>query len=423
MEHPPAGQGPELRFRVLRELGLTEYQAKAYLALVRLGRATAAQVANTTDVPRNKLYPVMQQLNALGLVETLLGESQVFRPLPLDRFLDECRAGLSARAQRLEEERAATLALFLPAAAEPEAAPAGYKVFHGRANLVEQVRGVLRDARQEAYVLGTASLATRLLASGDADLLRERVEEGLRVWAVLPTLPEEEPALRALDEALRGMVRTRPDLPAGTLIVAADEAVALQAQVQPDDASLSRGHDITLLTPSAIVARMAAHYVRSLWAGGRSLDEPPREERALFPAREDWLRRFADALAAARHRVDAALDAGQVLEDPRVAGTLQACAERGVALRVLHLGDAGPALREAGERGLAARPSPGPLPFRFALIDDGLAFVLPRAEHPGPFLGLVVGDPALVADLGHLFEGLWHRARGRGAQAPWPGSA
>ncbi|MCA1814507.1 MAG: hypothetical protein LC624_11255, partial [Halobacteriales archaeon] len=250
------GNGNEARFRTLRELGLTEYQAKAYAALLRLGKGTAAQVANVTDVPRNKLYPVMQQLNALGLVETSLGEAQVFRPLPLDRFLDERLRALRTTAEQLQEGRAALLQLFRAAPGEADVAPAGYRLFHGRANMLDQLRLALREARREVWLAGTADTPARLLTSGVAEVLRERTEEGVRIHALFPE-GAEQAMLRELDEAWgHGAVRVHAQLVPGALLCAVDATLAVLVQSQPEDTSITRGNDITLVTPSPIIARV-----------------------------------------------------------------------------------------------------------------------------------------------------------------------
>lgn len=47
---------------VLRRAGLTEYQARAYHALLTLGSATAVQVADASRVPRTRIYTVLKSL-------------------------------------------------------------------------------------------------------------------------------------------------------------------------------------------------------------------------------------------------------------------------------------------------------------------------------------------------------------------------
>lgn len=53
----------------LQELGLTEYQSRAYLAAVKLGRATPTDLADESGVPQARIYDVIDDLTDHGLIE------------------------------------------------------------------------------------------------------------------------------------------------------------------------------------------------------------------------------------------------------------------------------------------------------------------------------------------------------------------
>lgn len=257
----------QVRFRRLRELGLTEYQARAYAALTRLGHGTATELARAAGVPRNKLYPVMQQLNRLGLAETRLGEAQVFRPLPLDRFVEERVGAMRARAEALERERGGLAALFRPAAAAAEAGAGAVRLYHGRANTVEQVRLALRNARERLDLAPGFGGAARMLASGEAALLQERLEEGL---AARVALPPGAPQATELAEVLPGAVRAT-GLPGGALVLVGDGRDLVLAQLQPDDGAATAGEDVCLVAVAPALARTWTHAVDLAWAAGAAV--------------------------------------------------------------------------------------------------------------------------------------------------------
>ncbi len=54
---------------VLRELGLTGYEARVYLALLDSGQFSASQAADHSGVPRQRVYDVLSSLVSRGLVE------------------------------------------------------------------------------------------------------------------------------------------------------------------------------------------------------------------------------------------------------------------------------------------------------------------------------------------------------------------
>lgn len=62
----------------LRKLGLTTYEAKAYLALLRFGALTASEISSVTGIPYPKVYTSIEKLKSLNLVSTVEVEQ---RPL------------------------------------------------------------------------------------------------------------------------------------------------------------------------------------------------------------------------------------------------------------------------------------------------------------------------------------------------------
>jgi hypothetical protein len=57
-------------------LGLTQYEAKAYVALVRRDSSTAAQVSRLAGVPRQRIYDVLSSLAEKGLAASRPGDDQ-----------------------------------------------------------------------------------------------------------------------------------------------------------------------------------------------------------------------------------------------------------------------------------------------------------------------------------------------------------
>lgn len=53
----------------LREIGLTEYQSRAYLAAVELGQARFSDIADEADIPQQRIYDVIDDIRDMGFVE------------------------------------------------------------------------------------------------------------------------------------------------------------------------------------------------------------------------------------------------------------------------------------------------------------------------------------------------------------------
>ncbi|MDP6627176.1 MAG: helix-turn-helix domain-containing protein [Methanopyri archaeon] len=67
-------------------LGLSEYEAKAYEALVRLGEAKPSAVTRESGIPQSKVYDVLNRLVDAGLVRVIPERPKRYVALPPDRL-------------------------------------------------------------------------------------------------------------------------------------------------------------------------------------------------------------------------------------------------------------------------------------------------------------------------------------------------
>ena len=72
----------------LKNLGLTEYESKAYLALLSLGICDARQLCTQSGVPSSKIYTIMEKFELLGLVEVQQSKPARFNALEPSLGLD-----------------------------------------------------------------------------------------------------------------------------------------------------------------------------------------------------------------------------------------------------------------------------------------------------------------------------------------------
>ncbi len=84
---------------VLRDAGLSKYQSQAYTALLRLGTASATELADASGVPAARIYDVLRDLEDRGYVETYESDSLRARAGNPAEVL----ADLRTRSERLTE--------------------------------------------------------------------------------------------------------------------------------------------------------------------------------------------------------------------------------------------------------------------------------------------------------------------------------
>lgn len=79
----------EQLIRELTSFGLTQNEAKAYLALLQLKRANARAIAKLSNLPRQEIYRVLPRLEKLGIVAVILGKPTRFLAIHPEEVLSE----------------------------------------------------------------------------------------------------------------------------------------------------------------------------------------------------------------------------------------------------------------------------------------------------------------------------------------------
>ena len=99
----------------LRQVGLAEYEAKAYLALLNTHLSTATKVSEKSDVPRTKIYSVLEALKNKGWVRVYSGVPLLFKAVApqavfekvkgdLERFLESVQTTLKEEVNGIKEK-------------------------------------------------------------------------------------------------------------------------------------------------------------------------------------------------------------------------------------------------------------------------------------------------------------------------------
>ncbi|EYB69672.1 transcriptional regulator TrmB [Deinococcus phoenicis] len=137
----------------LQALGLTEYEARAYTALLALGRAVPARVARQAGIPRPKIYETLERLEGRGLAARVGQNPLEYAPLSAREYL--------ARARRSFDDRLGALDRDLSRLA-PDPAPEAVYHLYGEAAVRSLCEDLTLNARRSVYMAGETALAERL---------------------------------------------------------------------------------------------------------------------------------------------------------------------------------------------------------------------------------------------------------------------
>jgi sugar-specific transcriptional regulator TrmB len=176
----PSGNAFERAVAALRKLGLTEYQSRVYAGLSRIRRGTAREVADASDVPRARVYDILNVLHTRGLVDVQQSTPREYLAVPVDTAIDLLNADHRKR------ERAArdALASIDPEDAAPVTEQSGVWVVTDRARVSELERQFIEVAtRQVVFGLANAEVfdegtaAALEAASDDVEVIIETGSE------------------------------------------------------------------------------------------------------------------------------------------------------------------------------------------------------------------------------------------------------
>jgi len=93
----------ERAVELLQQLGLKEYEAKAFVALSRLSQGTAKQISEISDVPRTRVYDAVRVLETKGLVEIQHSNPQQFRAVSITEAAETLRDTYESRVESLRD--------------------------------------------------------------------------------------------------------------------------------------------------------------------------------------------------------------------------------------------------------------------------------------------------------------------------------
>lgn len=277
------GSEPRSPLQKLLDLGLTEYQAKVYLALLKTGSATARQLTLQCDVPRTRIYPTMEQLHEKGLVKILPETPIRYRPVPIQQFIERCAEEMRSRAEEmsaLKESYGKSLAIRDLGAPAP---PGSFEVYRGRGNVRERLVQMWSGARKSIDFIGSGHGPPRLLGKLYATA-RKGGKVGTKARFLFPLKTLHMDRVRSALSDFE--VRFALEVPPVEVCVVDGREVLLIHRI-PDDPDPYRGEDAALWTDDPAIGEAWTRLFQAAW---RDASSPEHPTLAMVPAAiRDWL--------------------------------------------------------------------------------------------------------------------------------------
>ncbi len=171
----------------LKKMGLTEYEAKTFIALNRIQGGTVADINLTSDIPRAAIYGALSKLEVKGLVEVEHGKPMRYRSINPMKAIAKLRENINAESERvlkaLEEARREV--------ERPEPAESMWTM-RGVMNLYTKFSDMISRAEKNIIIIITNPLFNDLpeqypIFSNIFPLVQKRMEAGVRVRLICMT--------------------------------------------------------------------------------------------------------------------------------------------------------------------------------------------------------------------------------------------
>ena len=95
--------GERAAVEALEELGLTEYEAKCFVALTRIAQGTAKEISQLSDVPRSRVYDSVERLHHRGLVDVQQSDPREYRAVSKDEAFGKIRESYDSSIETADE--------------------------------------------------------------------------------------------------------------------------------------------------------------------------------------------------------------------------------------------------------------------------------------------------------------------------------
>jgi sugar-specific transcriptional regulator TrmB len=245
----------------LRELGLSNYEARVFVALQRLGGGTAQDVARTSEVPRSQVYGAADDIAARGLVEVVESSPKSYRPVSLERARQQLRARLERQHERAFDNLEA-----VHGERDDHTDESDVATLRGHGPIQDRAAELAASASEQVLLVGPRG---EDLTETVVDVLDDRVSAGVDA-----TVVTDDPAVRErFDEGVEVICSpaSGDDGYAGRTLLVDDATVLLS--VPADDDYAEPVDEVAMWTANTSIGRILARFVHAGMEAGMENDD------------------------------------------------------------------------------------------------------------------------------------------------------
>ena len=265
----------ESQLNALRHIGLTEYESRLYLVLVKMGPVKASELSFRAQIPRTKAYGAINELERKGLLRIIPGKPDVYSPaspgevlMPivnkLSRQLTEAESVVESLMLTFESNR------FVKREGPKEAD--GFWEVEGRPGVINKLNQIFSDASKSVNYCTSATGLVRAYKA-HCDILEKASDRGVTVRIIAPVNSANAVVAREIAEVLEFKSL---DKPFGQNFVTVDSRELIVMETLPEDLRTDQGADKGIWTTNRLVVELHGELFDRLWNATPTRKLPPQ---------------------------------------------------------------------------------------------------------------------------------------------------
>lgn len=254
----------EREVTALRRLGLTEYESKIYLVLIKMGPIKASELSFFGQIPRTKTYGAIKELERKGLLRVIPGKPEGYSPSSPSEVLMPTVTKLSR--ELIEAEAIVeNLALIFESRKYvkrdvPKEADQFWEI-KGRPGIINKLNQIFNDATETVNYCTTAAGLVRTYKA-HCEILERATKKGANVRIMSPINPENSGVAREISEVLEFKAL---DKPFGENFVTIDSHELVVVETKPEDLRTDQGADSAIWTTNRLLVDLHDQLFERIW--------------------------------------------------------------------------------------------------------------------------------------------------------------
>ena len=343
--------GQEKILKTLLSLGLKQLEAEGYIFLAKRGPIKAKDAAKALKISKQRLYPIIKNLQGKGIVNATLEHPARFSAIPFEKMLDHFVKAKMEEAQRIQQNKDEILSDWHSIAIEEtDETPARFTVIKGRNYIYSKIRQMIQETKNQ---LSTVTTIKGLARADHFGLFETAYDHPLKSKIKLRFLTElSEQNVNAMKALLKRIPKggfkfegRTPDLGLRLLtqmVIRDEEEAIFFINPGSDNVTVERD-DVCLWTNCKSIVNAFICVFEDFWRNSTDIEKKIAEIETGKPIPRTYV--ISDAETARKKYHEAMCSAKQKITMMTSSKGLVACwkgihpvrerAERGVSVRIL----------------------------------------------------------------------------------------